>query len=218
MSSVCKDGQGCELKFALTKPQGIWYKTSRLECGMRRFFYDTEFMEEPGSIELISIGVVGENVSCVRKNADPSDDGIPLFYACNLSADLSQANDWVKNNVFPQLPLPKEDGSPVWMPKDEIREQLLWFLKPSKEDPVELWGYYSAYDHVLLCWLFGRMVDLPEGMPMLTMDVKQYAKMLGNLMLPSHTGEVHNALNDALWTRDAYLFLKNHERISRGLF
>lgn len=173
---------------------------------MRRFFYDTEFMEEPGSIELISIGVVGEGANCVRKYADPADAGVPCFYACNISANLCQANDWVMGNVIPLLP-PKDDDSAIWMPKEEIGEQLLWFLKPSKKDPVELWGYYSAYDHVLLSWLFGRMIDMPDGMPMFTMDIKQYAVMLGNPILPRHGGKVHNALDDAMWTRDAYLFL-----------
>lgn len=37
----------------------------------------------------------------------------------------------------------------------------------------ELYGYYSAYDHVALCWLFGKMIDLPKGFPMFTIDLKQ---------------------------------------------
>lgn len=35
------------------------------------------------------------------------------------------------------------------------------------------YGYYSAYDHVALCWLFGKMIDLPKGFPMYTIDLKQ---------------------------------------------
>ncbi len=38
---------------------------------------------------------------------------------------------------------------------------------------VELYAYYGAYDHVALCWLFGKMIDLPEGFPMYTRDLKQ---------------------------------------------
>lgn len=38
---------------------------------------------------------------------------------------------------------------------------------------VTLYGYYSAYDHVALCWLFGKMIDLPKGFPMYTIDLKQ---------------------------------------------
>lgn len=37
----------------------------------------------------------------------------------------------------------------------------------------EFYGYYSAYDHVALCWLFGKMMDLPKGFPMYTRDLKQ---------------------------------------------
>lgn len=44
---------------------------------------------------------------------------------------------------------------------------------PNKYPNIELYGYYSAYDHVALCWLFGKMVDLPTGFPMYTIDLKQ---------------------------------------------
>ena len=38
---------------------------------------------------------------------------------------------------------------------------------------VEFYGYYSDYDHVVFCWLFGKMIDLPKGFPMYTIDLKQ---------------------------------------------
>lgn len=38
---------------------------------------------------------------------------------------------------------------------------------------INLYGYYSAYDHVALSWLFGKMIDLPQGFPMYTKDLKQ---------------------------------------------
>lgn len=41
-----------------------------------------------------------------------------------------------------------------------------------KDKPI-FYGYYSAYDHVVLCWLFGKMIDLPKGFPMYTIDLKQ---------------------------------------------
>lgn len=41
------------------------------------------------------------------------------------------------------------------------------------DEPVNLYGYYSAYDHVALSWCFGKMIDLPNGFPMLTLDLKQ---------------------------------------------
>lgn len=38
---------------------------------------------------------------------------------------------------------------------------------------IEFYGYYSDYDWVCFCWLFGRMVDLPKGFPMYCIDLKQ---------------------------------------------
>jgi len=164
---------------------------------MRRFFYDCEFMEEPGFLELISIGVVDES-------------GKNLFYAVNDDADLSRANDWVKENVISRLPpRDKSLGHLGWMDRGKIKRDLLDFLMPSKDDPVELWGYYADYDHVLMCWIFGRMIDLPKGMPMYTLDIKQemYMRGVAREMLPPAPEGVHNALEDAKWNRRAWLAL-----------
>lgn len=38
---------------------------------------------------------------------------------------------------------------------------------------TSFYSYYGAYDHVALCWLFGKMIDLPKGFPMYTIDLKQ---------------------------------------------
>jgi len=67
-----------------------------------------------------------------------------------------------------------------------IAEEVKEFFKPKRDfnhhgyvvnyseikNPI-LYGYYSAYDHVVLCWLFGKMIDLPNGFPMHTIDLKQ---------------------------------------------
>ena len=156
----------------------------------RRFFYDTEFMEEPGFLELISIGVVDE-------------DGNE-FYACNLDADLGRANQWVKDRVIPLLP---GYESSEWMRMKYIADSLMEFIQPSESDPVDMWGFYADYDHVLLCWLFGKMVDLPKGMPVYTLDIRQLAWSLGNPPLPKQPKGEHNALADAKWNRQAYQFL-----------
>lgn len=158
----------------------------------RRFFYDTEFMEAPGSLELLSIGVVSE-------------DGRE-FYAENEEADVACANPWVCEHVLAHLNAP----GVLRLRPNGIARHLRAFLNPQQEDPVELWGYYSAYDHVILCWLFGAMVDLPPGMPMLTLDVKQWAIDLGDPQLPKQGADEHDALADARWTRGAYLFLRDY--------
>jgi len=170
----------------------------------RRFFYDTEFIEYPCTIDLISIGIVGE---------DGSD-----FYGINWDCNFDKASQWVKDNVITQLPPkahPAEDNP--WMTHHQLGNAVLNFLKPSKVDPVELWGYYADYDHVALCWLFGSMVDLPAGMPMFTLDVKQLALSLGNPKIEIPNESHHDALADARWTKKAYEFLlRKEETISDG--
>jgi hypothetical protein len=103
-----------------------------------------------------------------------------------------------------------------------------WDQVKDKFNP-ELYGYYSAYDHVGLCWLFGVMNDLPDGFPMFTIDLKQ---MLDN-KIPYHSTEPkptnwdthinniknhpqypkqtneHNALADARWNKELHNFIKS---------
>lgn len=59
---------------------------------------------------------------------------------------------------------------------------------------------YGAYDHVVLCQLFGRMIDLPKGFPMWTNDLRQETERLGvnrAADFPVQPDGEHNALADA---------------------
>jgi hypothetical protein len=162
----------------------------------RRFWYDTEFIEYPRTIDLISVGIVGENGE--------------EFYGINWDCNHSTAGVWVQENVIAKLPErahPADDNP--WMTRIQLQREVLKFFRPSKEDPVELWGYYSAYDHVALCWLFGPMINLPPGMPMLTLDIKQLCDSLGNPKLPEVGKGEHDALADARWNKTAWEFLMN---------
>lgn len=163
-----------------------------------RFFLDTEFMEDGKTIGLISIGIVAE-------------DGRE-FYAETSDVDLDQANDWVKQNVLPQLwhrnkvegnKFNRDGGNGGWWTRKEIRSGILRFVG---DDKPEFWGYYADYDWVVFCWLFGKMIDLPKGWPMYCRDIKQLCDSVGNPKLPSQTGE-HHALEDARWNKRAYEFL-----------
>lgn len=147
-----------------------------------RFFFDTEFIEDGRTIDLISIGMVAE-------------DG-RTFYAEPAECDLSRACPWVRANVLPHLISDKT-------PRAEIAKQLVEFVGESPE----IWAYYADYDWVALCQLFGRMVDLPKGWPKFCRDVKQLAVSLGNPKLPKQNSAEHNALADAIWCADAYRFL-----------
>lgn len=165
-----------------------------------KYWFDTEFVEKPCTIDLISIAVVAEDSR--------------TFYAESTEVDWAQASPWVLDNVRPHLSFDyldrhrtfTEAGETTEMaaPRNEIGAALLrWANDPSPE----FWAYYADYDWVALCWLHGTMMDLPQGWPMFCRDVKQLADMLGNPRLPKQESTEHHALSDALWTRDAWHFL-----------
>ncbi|MDH6282918.1 3'-5' exoribonuclease domain-containing protein [Prescottella agglutinans] len=164
-----------------------------------RFAYDTEFLEDGKTIELISIGIVCE-------------DGRE-YYAVNRDMPMHRifADDWLMENVAPWLPgvcgPPERNETGGWnwglatcvpevKPLEFIRDDVAAFLT-AKPEPVELWADYAAYDHVTLAQLFGRMIDLPEWVPMYTNDLQQELRRLGNPELPEQADGVHNALEDA---------------------
>ena len=69
-----------------------------------RFFYDCEFIEDGRTIDLVSIGVVGE-------------DGRE-FYAVSTEFDPTRAGAWVRSNVLPKLP---SAGNSAWRSRSRIR-------------------------------------------------------------------------------------------------
>jgi hypothetical protein len=167
---------------------------------MMRYFYDTEFIEDGRTIDLISIGIVAE-------------DGRE-YYA--VSQELTRrrverklrSHGWLMANVVPSLPKPSGDWNnhmpKSWLfdyhsvlvkPRTTIASEVAAFLLAA--DPPELWADYGAYDHVALCQLWGTMMDLPAGIPMYTNDIQQYAADCWQLVLPEQTGVQHNALEDA---------------------
>lgn len=158
---------------------------------MSRFFLDTEFIEDGKTIELISIGIVA--------------DGGASYYGVSSECDYSKASEWVKTNVLPCV------GRMPPKTRAEIRADIVSFIESysGKEKP-EFWGYYSAYDWVAFCQLFGTMMELPKGYPMYCRDLKQLCVLLGNPKLPEQSlldGPEHHALSDARWNKRMYEFL-----------
>lgn len=142
-----------------------------------RVFFDTEFIEDGKTIDLISIGAVRE-------------DGL-RFYAESAACDLSKASDWVKSNVLPNL---RGNG----IPRSDIASHFLEFCG----DEPKFWAYFAAYDWVALCQLYGTMMDLPKGWPMWCRDLKQELARLGIVDLPAQMTVEHDALADALYTKE----------------
>ena len=175
-----------------------------------RYWYDTEFIENGVTIDLISIGIVAE-------------DGRE-YYAISTEFNAKRASDWVRENVLAHLP-PRSpnpayesprivEESKAWKSRAEIMKDLFHFCSVEKYGKPEFWGYYSAYDHVALCQLFGTMMDLPKGWPMYTRDLEQWADALEipeplEKIIPNQNE--HHALADARWNRSAWEYLKQIE-------
>lgn len=169
-----------------------------------KYFLDTEFIERPGSIQLISIGIVSEGGS--------------TFYAENTSFDEREADEWIKENVLNKLrwwgdwsisrgfsnvdllnTIPAH--CEVFGPISLISKSLLAFFR--FDESPEFWGYYADYDWVVFCWIFGKMIDLPKGWPKYCRDLKQMLDESDKDKIADPEGE-HNALIDALWNKELY--------------
>lgn len=151
-----------------------------------RIFYDTEFLDTGSTLHLISIGMMAE-------------DGRTLHLIdADAPWDAIKERPWLVENVLPYLDeLPAE----AWLPRVELREQVIEFLKPPVHSGhTELWAWYGACDHVLLSQLVcpsGDWNDMPSFVPHWTNDVRQKSWEMGDLVLPPQTNGAHNALEDA---------------------
>jgi len=169
-----------------------------------RVFFDTEFYEFrpdgfdysvqpefrplpkllPGAnaVQLISLGAVRE-------------DGAQ-FYVENSLFDwgVVPAGHWLRDNVRPLLH-PGFSYTPEF-----IADEFLEFCGPNPE----FWACYADYDWVVLCGLYGRMVDLPSGWPMFCRDLRQLMDRRPGRPLPTQETGQHHALHDALWVRKAW--------------
>lgn len=220
-----------------------------------KYFIDTEFIEgfhkplfgkRRHFIDLISIGIVAE-------------DGRE-YYAISSEYNYNKADNWIKENII--LPIYKQEDpsfkqiftnvktfhrySPNSKPNKLIAQEIFEFcsgdnialekvqhynIDYSYRD-ISFYGYYCDYDWVLLCSLFGRMIDLPKGFPMYCIDLKQmldekvydiYINSSNYQPVPSFANALnwiksdrcypdpfneHNALADAKWNYQLYKFLQ----------
>ena len=154
-----------------------------------RFWFDTEFIEDGTTIELLSIGVVAEDG---REYYAEPEEAVQHF---------GRADPWVQDNVLVHLTGDRK-------PRQQIAREVVEFCG----DKPEFWAYYADYDWVAMCQLHGRMIDLPIGWPMYCRDLKQWCDSLGNPRLPKQDSTEHHALADARWARDAWGFLALHSK------
>ncbi|MCA2210671.1 polyadenylate-specific 3'-exoribonuclease AS [Nocardia rosealba] len=163
-----------------------------------RYFYDSEFVEDGVTIDLISIGVVCE-------------DGRE-YYAVSTEFDAGRAGPWVRRNVLPKLP---PAGSPLYRSRAQIRDDLFKFFLPRPGVYPELWAWVGAYDHVALCQLWGDMTALPKNMPRYTNELRQHWVAHGSPELPPIPDDAHDALADARHNLAKFEAIESHRRTPR---
>lgn len=168
------------------------------------FTLDTEFLDTGNTIELISIGLCAANGN--------------EYYAINSDAPWKRVLQvpWMVDNVIkPHLPHSVDSYGgiipdvfhPDMKSKSQIAEEVKGFFWDNETNkPSETWAWWAAYDHVVLCQLWGRMLEVPRGVPMRTNCLKQeherQLKAAGlprgkNLPFKQDPATEHHALHDA---------------------
>lgn len=233
----------------------FYYDTEFIEGKQDKKILGFKYGETKPTIDLISIGIVSQSdrtYSAVSKDFN-------LKEAWNRTQ--GEGEYWIRENVLkPLFDELAETGTEFnfknfkaevlkyGKTNETIRREITTFIytegpyKTFEEDKyghtpptiypkVELIGWYSAYDHVVLCQLFGTMMDLPKGFPMFTTDLKQrldrihhirskrksktvslksWLKLITMNPLYPVNDKVHTALSDAKWTRDMDRFINKH--------
>ena len=86
-------------------------------------------------------------------------------------------------------------------------------LLKRKNQLPKFYGYYSDYDWVVFCWLFGKMIDLPKGFPMFAFDIQQQIEEynIDKKLLLENIPQIncHNSLQVAIWNFKAYQYIQN---------
>ncbi len=141
------------------------------------------------------------------------EDGQELYVINEECLSGVMRHPWMSVNVVPYLPIRSDDNFILeWDQKhpeyqyvlgmDRLALEVRKFL--TEVSDVELWAYYGAYDHVVLCQIFGDMTDLPAGIPMWTHELMQLQEQYPHVPLPPQPINAHHAMADARWVRDAH--------------
>ena len=170
-------------------------KITKLPNPMTKIFFDCEFTGLHQYTTLISIGCVSD---CGK-----------AFYAELDDFDLSQVDDWIKENVTshlwvqnPEFEIPSEVdyrvGNLNELPGD-LSEWICQF------DEVEMWGDCPAYDWMLFCQIWGHAFNIPKNVHYIPFDLSTLFKVSGidpdvnreEFAGMTDGGPKHNALWDA---------------------
>lgn len=150
---------------------------------------DAEFIELEQEIDLVSLALVAE-------------DGRE-FYAVSTDFNPRPANDFVQAVVLPQL---EPRTSPVWMPRDQIKDALLTFIG---EAVPRFWSWGGVpYDWMVIAQLFPVADRMPDGWLYTGYDITLLVEQAGlsidplDPSLPRPPAGGHHALADARWAAE----------------
>lgn len=214
-----------------------------------KFFFDTEFLEGPqdkrilgipyqteNTIDLISIGIVNDfdeeyyevskefNLKMLLnrfgKTKEEIAKGILSFVRGPVRSRIVSAGGFEHGSVMYYT----EDTEEV----QAFRNEHPGYTEQKYEPGADFYAYYADYDWVVFCWIFGKMIMLPDGFPMYCRDLKQSLddKAVGYINdqettinqvvkkwkrdtdYPTQFNE-HNALADAKWNKKLYTFINS---------
>ena len=228
-----------------------------------KYFIDTEFTEGPHTsifgyrhhaIQLVSIGIVAEDgreYYAINDKYNPrlSNDFVKNHVIPNLNEPFLVRDNWevvcdlgsylgsiktiseIKTDIN-QFICPFDKAS-EYAGAGSIDEGFVGYLT---ENPPEFYGYYSDYDWVVFCSIYGSMVNLPKPFPKYCRDLKQMiddaAELIRQIGIGTHSegnksypknplqflksmntypkeSYKHNALLDARWNKELYKFIKS---------
>jgi hypothetical protein len=203
----------------------FYLDTEFIECAKQRRVLGIKIGPAVPTIDLISIGLVGEdgrelyllNADCELQYAWDNEwvrDNV-LYPIWQQFAPKYMRGHSVNYFGF-------ESISRIFKDKGHSRGMLAWhiltfvhaeayahhvgtmdsFFEAKFTDKHAFYGYFSDYDWVVFCQLFGRMIDLPHGFPMFCHDLKQeMVRLSAPDSIKPNNGNEHNALADAKWNK-----------------
>ncbi|WP_411839639.1 3'-5' exoribonuclease domain-containing protein [Paracoccus sp. ME4] len=154
--------------------------------------FDTEFVDTGTSVELISIGLVrADGRELYLENADFPDRGGHLV------------DDWMEAHVMEKTFLRTAPDDERILPHGEIGARVRDFMLEGGKAP-SLWAHYASYDFLAFSHLFGRMLDIPDGLPRHCMDFRVLQDLTGIKPPSQDKANAHHALVDARWGKRAF--------------
>lgn len=152
--------------------------------------HDWEFFEDGKIIRPISCGFV-------------KDTGEQYYAIFEDAGYWSLKTKWLAENVYPNIAEDLNKKTAFVKPKDQIKSEIIEFIRDVMDRP-SLWAWYGAYDHVVMAQTIGgRMIDLPDGIPMFTNDIKTLDTLNNDTTALGVVNHLpHHALSDAIYDMD----------------